>query len=511
VSGLRFVLPWGVSALAGAVMSAALEPGAPAALGFAAPVLLLLALRGAHSVVHAQALAFVAGACFWSLHLHWVTALDGMNAANTLAGFGTLAVVFSSFGALIRLCEPAPVGWRWAVCGAAWVLADALRLHLGFASIPWGSLAYSQIEFAPLAQLASLAGIYGVGFVIVGFAAAVAEGSVLAWQRRWPRGSERLELALPALLLLVAITWGAARTEPPAAGELRVGFVQAGVYDPQEDPRSTRRGVLERYREQTLRAVEEGAQFVVWPASSVPGRIPFDSGLVRYLEMLAREAERPLLVGSSGEDKSQPGLRQQPTANSAFLIDASGEFVERYDKIRLLPFNEYLPLRGVIEWPLWAGGGIVDARAGERRTVFTAAGARIALLICWENFFPADFRESVMQEVDFVVSMTNEAFTGDRLALHQMLTMNRFRAIESGVPVVRVSTTGISAAIDRHGRLREALLQDGGRIDGHRVTSVPLGSAPTLYARLGDWFPVSCALGLGVLLFRRRFRGWPGS
>jgi apolipoprotein N-acyltransferase len=502
-------LAWGASALSGAALSAALAPGVPAFAGWLAPVPLLLALRTARGAAAATALAFVTGLVFWGLHVRWIVSLGGVNAANLGLSLLALAAVFSLFGTLVWAGRAAPVGCRWLVCGAAWVLAEYLRLHLGFAAMPWGSLAYSQIDLVPLAQVAAVAGLYGVGFVVIALASAAAETARCVWQRRVPAGGARLEIAAPFALLALVCAWGAQRLAPAPTAGLRVAFVQAGVYDREVDPDLTRRDVLDRYREQTLAAARSAPDLIVWPASSLPGRIPFDTALVRWVGGLAREVGRPLLVGSSGQEKTRPGLRDRPTANSAFLIDPAGEIVDRYDKVRLVPFNEYVPLRDIIGWPYWIGGDLVDATAGERHTVFALGVARFAVLICWENLFPGDFRSQVGEGVDFVVSMTNEAFTSDRGARHQMLTMNRLRAIESGIPVIRAATTGVSMAVDRNGRPLATITDasdDPVDATGFRVTRVPLGSAPTLYGRIGDWLPAASAGLLAALAWRRRTR-----
>ena len=480
-------------------MSLSLTPGVHAVVGWIVLVPLLLALRSARGLAHAFGLAFVAGLVFWTLHVRWIGSLDGVNAANLGLSLAALAAVFASFGVFAHLARDAPASLRWAVFGAAWVMSEYLRLHLGFAAMPWGSLAYSQIDLVPMAQVAALAGIYGVGFVVVTLAAAGATALDCALRRQRPSPVEQWQIVAPLAGVAVVFAWGLARPEPAPSGEFRLAFVQAGVYDRAAKPDTSRREVLDRYREWTELAAAEDPALIVWPASALPGSIPFDTGLTRWVERLARDVERPLLVGSSGQPKSSPSQRERPTANSAFLIDARGEWIDHYDKIRLVPFNEYVPHRELANWPSWVGGGNVDARAGERRTVFELGEARFAVLICWENLFPGDFREQVAEDVDFVVSMTNEAFTPDRGARDQMLTMNRFRAIEAGIPIVRVATTGVSMAIDRQGRAVTTITDaSGDPFDaiGQRVTTVSLGSRPTLYARLGDWLPASSGLGI---------------
>jgi len=499
------MLRW-LLALSSGVALAVAARGGPAVvttvLGWLAPVPLLLAIRAAPTATRAFGLGFGAGLTFWTIHIHWMWPLVGVNAANYALGVVVLATVFGTFGPLAWRARNAPIGVRWLVVASAWALAEFARLHLGFMSIPFGMLANSQVDWIAMVQVVSVAGLYGVSFVVIAVGWSIAELADSRFGLSSSRHSKPAiaEVALPLGIAVLAIGWGAERldesTDVAASRSAHVAYVQAGTFQHSVDRPERRREVLDDYRRLTREAAAEGADLVVWPASSVPGRMPFDTGLVRLIGKTAAMAQVPLLVGSSGQDKSA-GVNQRPTANSVFLIDARGEILDQYDKIQLLPFNEYLPLRGRAPWPAWVAASDVDARAGDRRTVFEVAGMRFGVLICWENLFPDGFRSTALQGLDYVVSSTNEAFTRNASAHRQMLAMNRLRAIENGIPVIRVSTTGVSASIDRYGRTVDSLADSSGEtLDaiGYRITSVPLGSQPSFYARHGDWFAAASAV-----------------
>ena len=363
-----------LGAAAVALLGAASGVGLELALGAAgwsfvawlAPVPLLLAIRRARSVGLAYAAAFSTGCVFWALHIRWTGPIPGVNAANYGVAIALLGALFGLVGPLSWPARWAPTGTRWAALAAAWALAEYVRLHVGFASTPWGMLAYSQVAQTPAEQLAAFTGLYGVSFLVVSGAAAISDVMHAARMRRWPLESARWEVVAPVTVIAAAMLWGSIRVETavPGAAKLRIGLVQGGTYERGVDPPTRRREILEGYREQTRRAAEAGVDLVAWPASSVPGAIPFDTGLVRFLGTLSHEIATPLLVGSSGQAKSRPSQRDRPTANSAFLIDSRGEIVGQYDKIQLLPFNEYQPLRGVLRWPGWVAGDAIDARTG---------------------------------------------------------------------------------------------------------------------------------------------------
>ena len=147
------------------------------------------------------------------------------------------------------------------------------------------------------------------------------------------------------------------------------------------------------------------------PSSSVPAYLPYDKSYVRAIAHVARESQASLLVGSSGREKLQnPVQDAKRVANSAFLFSPAGDIVGRYDKILLLPFDEYLPFRGVVPWPSWlANPAVFDFEPGQETMLFNVRDARFSVLICWENLFTELFRATAGRGVDFIVSMTNEA------------------------------------------------------------------------------------------------------
>ena len=479
-------------------------------LGWLAPAPLFLAIRRSSSAGGAFAVCFAAGSLFWAGHVHWLLPVGGVNALNWGVSMPLLGIFFGVLGPLAWLARRAPAGSAWAVYASAWVLIEYLRLHLGFVSTPWGVLAYSQIGMLPMAQLASLAGIWGVSFVLAGVAEALAiGGDGLARGGLGPRG--RLEILAPLLLAALCLAWGSWRLAGAEQNEtLPVAVVQASVYTRGVDPTEARLRIMEDYYALSREAARAAPELIAWPASAVPSRIPWNRFLVRKLGELASELDTPVLIGSTGQEKSMPGQRERPMANSAFLFASEGEIADRYDKILLVPFNEYMPLRGLLRWPAWVTGDVIDALPGDRRTVFQLpGGSRFGVLICWENLFPDGFRQTAAKGLDFVVSMTNEAFTDDAGAHQQMLEMNAYRAIENGVSVVRTSTTGVSAVFDRHGRTLTQVENASGKtldVTGWRVVEAPLDSARTPYTRYGDWLPLACLLGIAaVAVGGRRF------
>jgi apolipoprotein N-acyltransferase len=509
--------PWGRSdalALASALPLAALGYDQPQ-LAWIAFVPLLLGVRSA-ALRRGALLGFGAG---WGFEVGTTTWFVG--AGVSLPAYLVLtafcALRFAVLGALATL----PVGaWRLALLPGTWVALEYLRLHQGPFSTAWGLIGYSQASFLPAARLAAWGGIYGVSFAILAVNVALAETIAALRGAAGVRPALRVlapslaVLALVAALVASRAGVSAVSSTGGADGALRVVAVQGGVHRGETEGQAERVQLVERYRRMSREAVNGGADLVVWPEASFPASIPADATAMRALAGITRELDAPLLLAASGADKTNRSANPgRAAANSAFLLAPGGALRARYDKVRLLPFNEYVPLRGLVRWPEWIVSDLVDAVPGHDWTRFELGGYRFAVLICWENLFPHDFR-AASEGADFVVSLTNEAFTQSRVAHRQLLDMNRLRAIESGVWVVRAATTAESAAIAPSGELVARVAGpdgDGADALGTLALGFVPARTPTLYQRFGDWIVALQALVLPAVLIgharaRRRAR-----
>jgi apolipoprotein N-acyltransferase len=497
----------GAGVVSGVLWAAAFPPLELAPIAWVALVPLFGASFGA-SRAEAFTTAFAAWLAFWALYLGWSFDLEGFHAIHFLLPAGVLGLGFAGFGVVLSGLSRTAPRWIPLTFAAAWICAEKLRLGLDFAAAPWGLLGDSQYRFLPLIQLAAWTGNLGISFLVAWVNAAAARwlASRAAGSGVPPAACARLGAALAAVAFTV--TGGSlVLAFDPEREMLRVALVQAGVYTHGHDPLAERGAVWERYQRLTREVARERPALVAWPSSSMPSLIPADVSAVRALGALARETGAFLLVGSTGQEKAHPAERTSSVANSAFLISPGSEVEQRYDKIRLLPFNEYLPLRGFVRWPAWLSGDLVDARAGERRSVFQVGSARFAVLICWENLFGSDFRASAARGVDFMVGMTNEAFTESRAGHLQMHAINVMRAVENGVSLVRPATTGLSSVIDPRGRILTRLRDATGRELGAiaaGVVEVPLAPERSFYNRAGDWLVIVAGAGLLVALLPAR-------
>jgi apolipoprotein N-acyltransferase len=305
---------------------------------------------------------------------------------------------------------------------------------------------------------------------------------------------------------------------PENAKQLRVALVQANVLTRDNMPVVDQEKHLRAYEGLTREAAVSRPNLIVWPASSLPAPIRY-SRLVNFnVRRLAIETKSYLLVGGAGMEKFGP-LREGflPFSNSEFLIAPSGRIVEQYDKIRLTPFNEYLPLQGRIRWPKWITTLKESFAPGEGYTLFQVSEAKFGTPICWENMFPDLFSRFVRDGAQFMVSVTNEGFFGCTAAPYQSFAINIFRAVENRVAIVRSATTGISAFISPNGEIIERVQNNNGKdlfVSGFLVKDIPLSNHKTFYTVYGDIFAyVAIVFGVFMiaasLLKQKRSRSQP--
>ncbi|HUQ31647.1 MAG TPA: apolipoprotein N-acyltransferase, partial [Pyrinomonadaceae bacterium] len=180
------------------------------------------------------------------------------------------------------------------------------------------------------------------------------------------------------------------------------------------------------------------------------------------------------------------------TYNSAVMVNEEGRLVAQYDKIRLLPFGEYVPLPrwlpGVSSIPAMVG----DFTPGAQYTLMPLGEARAGVFICFESAFPSISRNFVDSGADVLVNISNDGYLGQTPVMRQHLANTVFRAVENGRPVVRVTNTGITAYISEQGSVSDAT--EGFRPDVRTWTVRRNVEGKTFYTRFGDLFVMLCAV-----------------
>ena len=392
-----------------------------------------------------------------------------------------------------------------------WVSFEFVRSKLSFLSLPWGLLAHSQYQHPLLIQAANITGVYGISFLIVlvnSGIAAILHPLLLNLKSNQSTTnvplSQRGKTAVAGaavIAVLVNIAYGFAVTANPFEGEsIKISVIQGNIAQSKKWDSKYASFIMQTYSDLTQKASKENPALIVWPETSTPRSITENYGLYRRVKQIAKEAGVPLLLGSSERQKTQPkDPSDRKHLNSAFLIHSKpvkGN-IQRYDKIRLLPFGEYMPYEETIPWSYLQIPNNSGFVPGNEYTVFRLSNFSFSVTICWENIFSEIARRFVNEGAQFIVNITNEAWFGKSATPYQFLSMSVFRAVENGVFVVRCGNTGISCIIDPYGNIVSRLMNKTGEdlfVRGVLTGSVIISDFETFYNRFGDMFAYVCLI-----------------
>ena len=435
-------------------------------------------------------LGWCAGLVFFSTLLPWLT--HTMTTYSTLSFPLALLVLFglaATLGGYIGVFSWAqalvcrhlgPKGLLLAP--VLWVAVEWGRGHL-FTGFPWGLLGYSQYGELRLIQIAAWTGVYGVSFLLVLINAAVALACIQGWQ------GLRIGGAVTLIALTIAVSIGTWRLGRASVSDFPVVLVQGSIDQSVKWSPSFQRATMDIYLGLTREARAAHPRLVVWPETAAPYFLSREPAVAAEISSLAASIGAPIVVGAM---EAEPGPASVTYFNSAFLVTASDGIAGRYDKMHLVPFGEYVPLKRLLFFVEAIAAEIGDFTPGARPLVFDS-GVRFGVVICYEGIFPELFREFVKGGAEFMVNITNDAWFGRTSGPIQHLTMLPFRAVENDVAVVRAANTGVSAIIEPSGKIRERLgLFERGEVIGR----IPLRKDATFYTRYGDAFALAC-LGTG--------------
>ena len=321
------------------------------------------------------------------------------------------------------------------------------------------------------------------------------------------RSVQMVFIASTAALVVVTLIYGIWVVKHPDKGPaVDLALIQGNIEQSQKwDPKQAA-FIMQTYLELTREAAQAHPDLIIWPESATPRAIFHDRKLYRQITDLSKTTDTPILFGSAHPQKfKRPGAKDLKFVNSAFLITPAGNprKPQRYDKIRLFPFGEYLPYENIIPWELLRISKFGDYQAGDTYTLFEHSGYKFGVTICWENLFPQHVRQFVLNGAQFMVNMTNEAWFGKTAAPYQFTSMSVMRAVENRIYMVRCTNTGISCIIDPYGRIISSLKDDNGEalfVRGMLNSQVELITSNTLYTRLGDWL-VGVSLVVSLVMF----------
>jgi apolipoprotein N-acyltransferase len=429
-------------------------------------------------------LGHIAGVVYWFGVCYWIQGVlafyGGLSTALAWLAFLLFCLIKALHMGVFAMLAGILMRRWWAApaVAALWVAIEATHGSLGFA---WLALGNSGIDMGLPMRLAPYASVYGLSFVFMLMAAAMA----LAVLRR-PRMHLMWLLALPFLIFL------------PALPDARRGRETAVLVQPDlsEDTQWTSQSVDVMQRNLaglSLRAAATGAgehpALVVWPEVPAPLYYDADPRFRGYVTELARAAQTHLLLGVVAHTPQGAPL------NSAILISPEGGLVSRYDKVNLVPFGEFVP------WPFDFVKRITteagDFTPGTQVVVPPIDGHRLGTFICYESVFPNFVRRFVADGAEVLFNISNDGYFGKTAARYQHLEIVRMRAAENRRWILRSTNDGITGTIDPAGRLRGTLPL---YVEAASRTGFSYIQERTFYTRYGDWFPMLCAAVAAALL-----------
>lgn len=480
---------------AGAMLVLALPPYSILPFALIAFAVLAIMLRvvswpGAFRIGYLFGLGQFIPGLFWITESFQVEAdRFGWLALPAVFGLAALLAVFPAFACALA-ARMARAGLPLSLSLATgWTCLEWLRGHV-LTGFPWNLAAYTLADWLPLAQMASLVGSYGLGFLLVLCSALVG----LAF-RTPDRRLQVIRFASAAAIAVTVAGFGFARLtlfDSPSERGAKIRVVQPNIAQSAKwDEGSRKANILQLL---ALSARPGDYDILLWPETAWPGFFAEDTGARVMLGWLLPDTT-VLLAGSPEREVTPTGTVYR---NSVLAIAPDGSVLTRYAKHHLVPFGEYVPWRSVLPFQrLVESLGDFSPGPGPRTIAF-GPHPYAGIAICYEIIFPGHVVDDAIRP-DWIFNATNDAWFGSSIGPKQHLASARMRAIEEGLPLVRAANTGISAVVDAYGETLAMLdIGTSGVIDMRLPRPLP----PTLYARLGDWSVLLLVLGSwGVLAF----------
>ncbi len=480
---------------AGALVALAMPPWGFWPLAVVGVMLFEVALGAEPARRQRFLLGYLFGAGWMYLGMGWMIQL-------TLPGYVIAGSIYALYHAVAALIAPSG---PWRVIGrpAAHTLAEALRFSFPFGGVPLASLGISQVG-GPFLGVARIGGVILITWLVfqLGFALAGPAPGVPAFARRFRPGASGSPLGaigFLAVTVIVALSF-VAPTGSPTGETMSLAAVQGGGEQGTSALEVPSSLVTERHLEAT-RSIPADADvdLVLWPENTIDV-VTFDGS--QPLRDIAAEAERlqaPIAVGVT--EDSPDGTQ---FVNAQIVVSPDGVVFDRYEKVRRVPFGEYVPLRSLLE----AVGAPIDqigrdARAGTEPAVIELPdGTELSVVISWEVFFGGRAREGVELGAEAILNPTNGSSYTGTIVQTQQVASSRLRAVENGRWVVQAAPTGFSAIIDAGGDVLQRTAISEQKV---LYADIELRDGRTWYTNLGDG-PIIAAL-IAVLLVSMWFGG----
>jgi apolipoprotein N-acyltransferase len=474
------------------MLTAAFPPGKLDGLAWFALVPLLKAIDK-QAPSRAFILGFTAGLAHYFTLIYWVVVVlkryGELNALISVSALALLTFYLSFYPAFFSclLRHHRLKGYPAALfMGASlWVSLEYVRAK-AFTGFPWCLLGYTQFKNLSLIQIADLTGVYGVSFLV-----ALSNFAIffLFFRRNTDR-APGLRWQIPCVILMFALTFlyghqnlkgdngNAEEQKIIPATIIQANIDQSVKWDPAYQSKT-----LDLYEALTGQTADFGPTLIVWPETAVPFFAQDVSELSIRLGEIAGASGAHFILGSPAYVKDDHGIRYH---NRAYYLSPERGFSDYYDKVHLVPFGEYVPLKRLLPFIHRLVPAAGDFEPGKDLSPLKLPFLSAGVIICFEAIFPELSRRLVKENAEILVNLTNDAWFGATSAPYQHLSMAIFRAVENGRPMLRAANTGFSAFIESSGKIivRSRLFTEGILRKRLVVQAGPL----RFYTRHGDVF-----------------------
>ena len=453
---------------------------------------LFWALREKISIRQGLLLGFITGvACHIGL-IYWITYVVvsygylpiylGIILMLLLACYLSLYTAIFAAGIVffrhkIPLFLAAPVLW---VC-LEWCKSNLLT---GF---PWENLGYSQYLNYYLVQFADVSGVFGLSFLIVLANAALFTVIV-------KKSKKGFILAAAVILIIIGILiYGVNRARQvdtilQNAEQIEISLIQGNIDQSIKWNENFQKETINIYEQLSLQNAPAKGSLIVWPETALPFNFQDVNNFQKQVREISLKTKSWFIFGSTRYEESDADTDYY---NSAYLLSPAGEIKGKYDKVHLVPYGEYVPLRNIFPFIKKLTAGMGDFTAGIGYNPLTMDNKKIGVLICYEGILPFAARTYKKEGAGVLVNITNDAWFGDTSAPFQHFSMAVFRAVETRLYLARAANTGISAIVDPKGKIvAETDIFEKASLKGN----VKYSNIQTIYVKYGDVLVIVCFL-----------------
>jgi len=470
-------------------------------MAWGALVPLLLAIQN-KSPRQSFRIGLFAGLAHYLTLIYWLA--DTMKTYGQLPWYVCLPILFlfalylalytAGFSAMISRFSRNPIRFAFMV-PILWVAFEYVRATF-LSGFPWEMLGYSQYPFLRMIQISDIFGVYGVSF-LVAFGNAclflclqwVAGRSLEEHPVKGPRIAGMI--ALFTVVLIAILIYGERRIADisrlmTAASAPNVAVIQGNINQLLKWDPAFCLSTTEKYISLSKSTVPDLPALIIWPETAAPFYFLNEN---RYTPLLLEEIRNigtDFIIGSPAFEQTGRG---ESYRNRAYLVTANGTVAGYYDKSRLVPFGEFVPLK---KWLPFIGKiveAVGDFEAGPEGKTLPWGKYQLGMQICYEMIFPHLSRKMTLNGADCVVNITNDAWYGTSSAPYQLFSMAIFRAVENRRSMIRAANTGISGFVDPAGRIvgNTPLFEDA-----VMTRPLPLLKELSIYTRYGDLFAIVC-------------------